>query len=669
VYDISPSTAYTLLTLIEQPDIPYDDMARHALTAKCLKKPLTDLLGRLPKPTKANRIPLFFAFDEVSNLEVEGRPTIYLALRRVCRLLSTLPVWTFVLSTQSPLHLISPSTADDPSSRVSKRELDRVIPFYSFPLDVEASRLLSADKDSQLSLSLDKLSEISHLVTLGRPLWLVHRGDSNSTVRAVAAYKLLCAPKYNPENRDHLFAVLATRISLDPCIQSFEAIQLQTQAVQSHLRWIIEFDFNYGFFRTTSPSEPILAEVAASVLMEVTRIKGKRKLNWDTSIRNLYSELLYPGLIDRGRSGELVTRLLCVRTRDNVLKSMGASASAKVPEYCRPFAVVDFLEALFTQSEPLLDSPAEVKNKNLQATIRTLFATASMNFSHFMATESPLAAKSTPELLHSLMFSQAALQLCPNQAHWDVLIPIYLGKRDESFDPKMLTAMLIQVKNSDRRNQFFVRRAEYEGLFSLENPIITILVDLGASKSAVDRIKSFSEKVFAFSISGAGISTYKCVTSKTASKTLAKILSLSDISESHAQSRVSAFNRRFGKHGWDGRFLEEYVEKKREKQRTAEASDEGAEEETVMESQETSATQTAQEEVEVLAAVSKAHKNKRKAKDASQTEEDDAAPEISQSPESSAGKQKHTRKARKGRSESCSEDVEDMKPAKKKRRN
>ena len=71
-------------------------------------------------------------------------------------------------------------------------------------------------------------------------------------VRPVVTYEILNGLKYNPRDESHLLAVLTNRIALDPCRQTSEAIDLKTEAVHSHLRWITSFDQNYGFVQTTS---------------------------------------------------------------------------------------------------------------------------------------------------------------------------------------------------------------------------------------------------------------------------------------------------------------------------------------------------------------------------------------------------------------------------------
>jgi len=83
-----------------------------------------------------------FAFDEVSNLTVDGLPKVFLALRRVIRLLCGLQVWTFGLSTQSTLEHVTPAIQKDPSWRVTSGSLERHTAFYEFPLGVEAGRRL-----------------------------------------------------------------------------------------------------------------------------------------------------------------------------------------------------------------------------------------------------------------------------------------------------------------------------------------------------------------------------------------------------------------------------------------------------------------------------------------------------------------------------------------------
>lgn len=231
------------LTELKGQDIQYDDhdMGRHSLVQKNLIIPLSNLAMQLK--TDTTMVPLFFIFDEISNLIVDQRPTVYLAFRRVTRLFNKLLVWSFVLSTQSQPYHISPAAAEDRSSRVSHRLLERCEPFHAFPLDVEADRLFGIDKNGQMAIPLAQFSRKEHVTTFGRPLWMAYKDETCEAIRGIVGDKLLCTTKpYYPGNKNHLLAVLS-RISLDPCLQSEEAVQLEQTAIDSHLRLILGYDF------------------------------------------------------------------------------------------------------------------------------------------------------------------------------------------------------------------------------------------------------------------------------------------------------------------------------------------------------------------------------------------------------------------------------------------
>lgn len=170
---------------------------------------LTSLLDRLPQQgSNSNSIPLFFALDEISNLAIDSKPTVFLALRRVIILLNKLPVWTFTLSTQSPFQLVSPSVADDPLSRVTKRQLERVT--HSIPLLwILRQAGCCVSKDERLSLPLAEFSKIFHIVTFGRPLQVTYSNSSSAALRRSIRFKLLCTQKYILKDRNHLLAILA----------------------------------------------------------------------------------------------------------------------------------------------------------------------------------------------------------------------------------------------------------------------------------------------------------------------------------------------------------------------------------------------------------------------------------------------------------------------------
>jgi len=105
------------------------------------------------------------------------------------------------------------------------------------------------------------------------------------------------------------------------------------------------------------------------------------------------------------------------------------------------------------------------------------------------------------------------------------LVPIYLGKREDRFDPAKLSALLMKVKNSTNPNSYHVLKKDYEPLFRLGNPIITILVDLAVSKPGIVPVESFASNVFAFTVRGAGDATYNCFTGERMNQILSMNLS------------------------------------------------------------------------------------------------------------------------------------------------
>jgi hypothetical protein len=300
-------------------------------------------------------------------------------------------------------------------------------------------------------------------------------------------------------------------VCLEPCRNGKEAVALSKDAVESHLRLIIGFDEASGYFETTSQPEPIVSEAAACVL------SGHANC-WRDAMETLCRQFLGKGLIDRGRMGELVARILCVMARDDLLCRRKETPRVDRPKYAQPFDVISFLDALLCKANKILDLSAQLpkENKNNRVdrpTLRKVFQGASLNFTHFVATTSALNKDCMKALLHRLLLTQAALQLAPNQRTWDILIPVYLGDLNEPFDEEKGSAILIQVKNCNDPNQLKVEAENYNDILGLHTPLITILLDLGLSdrKKTFTSVDSYHETVFAFRVNGCNKNVYGCL--------------------------------------------------------------------------------------------------------------------------------------------------------------
>lgn len=72
---------------------------------------------------------------------------------------------------------------------------------------------------------------------------------------------------------------------------------------------------------------------------------------------------------------------------------------------------------------------------------------AHLNFLHFTSTESNLSPDQLSDTCHDLLRRSAALQLAPNQATYDQLIPFYCGDPEKPFDENNLGVILVQDIN------------------------------------------------------------------------------------------------------------------------------------------------------------------------------------------------------------------------------
>jgi hypothetical protein len=100
------------------------------------------------------------------------------------------------------------------------------------------------------------------------------------------------------------------------------------------------------------------------------------------------------------------------------------------------FTVYEFLEALYAKEGH--ESIRKVDLKILKAR---------MNFTHFIPAKQNVRAENLSDLLVDMLRRGAAVQLCPDQPTFDILIPIYLGEEDEALEPSKCSCIVIQVKN------------------------------------------------------------------------------------------------------------------------------------------------------------------------------------------------------------------------------
>lgn len=333
-----------------------------------------------------------------------------------------------------------------------------------------------------------------------------------------------------------------------------EAITLEYESVKNQLRWVLFWDVNMGFFRTVCPSEPVVSEAAAHILNQGD--------NWVNAIRTLNSALLSPGLVDRGTTGELVARLLAILARDNLLRSKirnqqsSPSLDDGSSSYAQSFRADMFMQSLFTESNDILSAPSRPLSRSHDVnTLKEALDTAHMNFSHWVSTEVSLSGEGIHDLLHRLLYQQAALQLCGTQRTWDLLIPMYFDDITKKFNPQAVGVILFQIKHRKSRSQLIIKESEYIPLFGSSMHIVVFLLDLGVSESEVKRLQSPQPNIRGYHIRGLGKTTYKCMTNAMKSQ-LEDILGTASISGHHAQRTLALRNLTYNFHSWQALYPE-----------------------------------------------------------------------------------------------------------------
>jgi hypothetical protein len=157
---------------------------------------------------------------------------------------------------------------------------------------------------------------VDHMTGFSRPLWRLYAEKDYDSLKAFAQAKLLSGETtYKATDVDHVFAPLASRVSLDPS-HNPGSIELARKAVDSHLRLLIVVDQTSGLILTSTPSEPVVADIAANIFHQTVdrtvdlELHGNGVGNWAASIETMVRQLLSRGLVDKGARGEMYCRIL-----------------------------------------------------------------------------------------------------------------------------------------------------------------------------------------------------------------------------------------------------------------------------------------------------------------------------------------------------------------------
>ena len=209
----------------------------------------------------------------------------------------------------------------------------------------------------------------------------------------LAVEKLCGSKEFSPSDTDHAIAVLGQRFGLEICLGHQESIKYLERGVASHLRICTSTTDDMIWSCTNYPSETFLSCIAAFTLHGEQPIMENGVP--DSRLKNCLKTLqdnLCKGMIDRGRAGELVSRLLWLLAKDLFVRTRIQNygnlfyAAPGPNEWdgefidCRRVKVLDYLDFVFG------------KHKWTESVVGA-FGNAYINFSHWVSMVSDIAGK------------------------------------------------------------------------------------------------------------------------------------------------------------------------------------------------------------------------------------------------------------------------------------
>ena len=250
--------------------------------------PVADLLALINErgSDKTDNIFLFLGFDEAANIDTD----VLMWVHRIMRFYIALPIWSIFLSTSNSFPTLMPPRSGMPSSRIQDRTLVRVAPFFRLQLDVEAQRRINvgdeAEIRAELCRSLNAIASVDHLTSYGRPLWRIYCSLSYERLAGFVKWKILGTSEAN--GIQQTLALLASRICLDQC--SNADAKFFAASVDSHLRIVVRMDDANGRISTITPAEPVVSDVAASLLM--AEVHPTSEICWTSCITTFCQHIL-----------------------------------------------------------------------------------------------------------------------------------------------------------------------------------------------------------------------------------------------------------------------------------------------------------------------------------------------------------------------------------------
>ncbi|KAI0773647.1 hypothetical protein C8Q74DRAFT_1438109 [Fomes fomentarius] len=398
--------------------------------------------------------------------------------------------FTVLLSTQSNINLLAPSSSYARSGRCRQLVRKMHVPITETPFDCIVGKLTPSQ------FKVDVIDMVGFMAIFGRPLWRsmlsqhlpVDTSNSSTvedyavpdaecdTLLALAHTKLLCKTEVD-NNRSQYLPAAQVAVIDDRIMLAYEGSrhsqQHEMDLVASHMRTVYSIPRDREYVRSGYPSEPILAEAAARQLATWRRFESQ-----EPAVAILRDNLQHD-LLARGEIGEAVGRLLLTLAHDHAVMD----ASPTVLHFSRSISVEAFFRALYPEeiAERVLDSVPDNRPNGTGEKLRDAYKKAVLNFTHFgkWADDS-----SWSEHTAVGCFMRHMGIICQNNgAFVDVILPVLLD-RDAPLGPKVMSGIFVQFKLRQKPGSLAAYAIDEErlGFFSHDEetprPYITLIMEL-----------------------------------------------------------------------------------------------------------------------------------------------------------------------------------------------
>jgi hypothetical protein len=190
----------------------------------------------------------------------------------------------------------------------------------------------------------------------------------------LAAYKLIDRSVFHPTSKDQVLALLSQRIFLDPLLASLEVVALADRSLTSHMRKLTGISTDGRKLYTYSASEPLLTLGAIQELYKENNIGL-----WAKILDTFTCRLCSAGLVEKGLSGEIASRILLIIAREFAAPY---NANGKGRNLLEPVLVLHLLDKLFGKTTWC--PPKE------RTAFESVFSNTYVNYTHIVVTKEPL---------------------------------------------------------------------------------------------------------------------------------------------------------------------------------------------------------------------------------------------------------------------------------------